>query len=147
MPFSHRDFASSREIRPCRISREDAKPGNHDCRPQVWSCDEVRISPDGGASAHASWGRGPGWDAGPGVKAEWCDEKHPAGFAASYPNAHPLHYWRHRSSAAWWPLMSMYNLQMFHLFPSFSRQDLNHFCLSNHSRRYGMNFRQLPDID
>ena len=42
---------------------------------------------------------------------------------------------------------SMYNLQRFHLFPILSRQDLNHFCLSDLSILYGMYFRQLPVID
>jgi len=36
MSFSHRDIAPSRETMGLA-----QKPGNHDCRPQARSCDEV----------------------------------------------------------------------------------------------------------
>lgn len=56
-------------------SREGAKPGNHDCRPQAGSgfdfCDDsmaaALISPDGG-QAHAPRGQRMDEDAWPGVK-------------------------------------------------------------------------------
>jgi len=63
-----------------------AKLGDHDCRTQARSRDEVRISPDGG-QAHPSRGQRMDEDAWPGVKTGAVRRKRPAGFAASYPNA------------------------------------------------------------
>jgi hypothetical protein len=60
--------------------------------------------------------------------------KRPAGFAASYPSAPSgLLAASIFGHLVWWLLTNVYNLQRFPSFSILSRQDLNLFCLSDHS--------------